>query len=168
MNIGKPFVDAWTIYVKNFWTILISLIVVIILSIVSLGVLVVPLFTGFQMLFVKAMRKKKIVVNEVLDPIGRFFSLTFANISIAIMVIFGCFLLLVPGLAWAVAGFRQAVETPALLRVPHAEEYGFMVPAGGPDGVGSRMFIAVDAAGTGHFHKLVSADQFPVLSIPFG
>ena len=100
MNIGKPFVNAWDIYIKNFWTILISLIVIIILSIVSLGILSIPLFVGFQMLFVKAMRKKKIAVNDVLAPIGRFFSLTFGNLGIAILVVFGLFLLVVPGLAW--------------------------------------------------------------------
>ncbi|MBU0671887.1 MAG: hypothetical protein KJ732_02535 [Candidatus Margulisbacteria bacterium] len=101
MNIGKPFVDAWNIYLKNFGTIIISLIIVIILSVVTLGILSLPLFIGFQMLFVKAMRKKKIVANEVLDPIKRFFSLVSGYFAIGLLILFGCLLLLVPGLAWA-------------------------------------------------------------------
>jgi len=101
MNIGKPFVDAWNIYIKNFGTIIISLIIVIILSLVTLGVLSLPLFIGFQMLFVKAMGKKKITANEVLDPINRFFSLTFGYMGIFILIFFGCLLFLVPGLVWA-------------------------------------------------------------------
>jgi hypothetical protein len=100
MNIAKPFLNAWDIYIKNFGTIIISLIIVIILSIVTLGILAIPLFVGFQMLFVKAMRKKKIVANEVLEPIGRYWSILFGNVTIMIMVIFGFMLLIVPGFAW--------------------------------------------------------------------
>lgn len=101
MNIGKPFVDAWNIYTKNIVTMLVALIIVIILSCVTLGILSVPLFIGFQMLFVKAMRKKKIVANEVLDPINRWFSLFFGNLAISILIFIGVLLLVVPGLAWA-------------------------------------------------------------------
>lgn len=101
MNLGKPFVDAWNIYIKNFGTIIISLIIVLILSIITLGILSLPLFIGFQMLFVKAMRKKKITANEVLDPIKRYFSLFFGYMGIGFMIFFGVLLLIVPGLVWA-------------------------------------------------------------------
>ncbi len=100
MNIGKPFVDAWNIYIKNFGTLMIALIIALILTIVTLGVLGLPLFIGFQMLFVKAMRKKKITANEVLDPVNRYFSLVFGYLGIAFLTFFGCLLFLVPGLVW--------------------------------------------------------------------
>lgn len=60
MNLGKPFVDSWNIYVKHLGTILIGFIIVIILSIVTLGILYIPLLIGLQMLFVKAKRGEQI------------------------------------------------------------------------------------------------------------
>src|SRR5690606_38791792 len=54
----------------------------------------------------------------------------------------------------AVAGFWQAVERP-FPRIAYAQHNGFVVPAGSPDRVGFGVGIPVDAAGAGHFHKLV-------------
>ncbi|MBN2057287.1 MAG: hypothetical protein JW782_00625 [Candidatus Saganbacteria bacterium] len=101
MNIGKPFVDAWNIYIKNFGTIIIGLLIALILSLVTFGVLALPLFVGFQLLFVKAMRGEKLVANSVLDPVGRYFSLVGAYFGIGLFIFLGCILLIVPGLAFA-------------------------------------------------------------------
>lgn len=101
MDIGKAFVDSWNILIKNLGTILIAFLIVIILSIVSLGVLCLPLLIGLQMLFVKAKRGESITANSVLDPINRYFSIVFGHIGIAFLVFFGILLVLVPGLAWA-------------------------------------------------------------------
>lgn len=101
MNIGKPFVDAWNIYRKNWVTMIVALIILVLLSILTLGILYIPLFIGFQMLFVNAKRGKKISANDILAPISRFFSLFFGNLAIGILILFGLLLLIVPGLAWA-------------------------------------------------------------------
>ena len=101
MNIAKYFVDAWNVLIKNLGTIIISLIIVIILSVVTLGILYLPLMIGLQMMFVKAVRGQPISSNEVLDPIKRYFSLAFGAMGIGILVIFGFLLLVVPGLAWS-------------------------------------------------------------------
>src|SRR3989338_3092764 len=101
MNIGKPFVDSWNIYIKNLGTILIGLIILIILSVITLGVLYIPLLIGLQILFVKAKRGQAITANEVLAPVSRYFSLSFGSICICFLVLFGLLLLIVPGLAWA-------------------------------------------------------------------
>ena len=100
MNLSKPFVDAWNIYVKHLGTILIAFIIVIVLSIVTLGILLVPLAVGLQMLFVKAKRGDQPAANDVLAPIGRYFSLTFGCLGIGMLTLFGLCLLVVPGLAW--------------------------------------------------------------------
>ncbi|MDD5593216.1 MAG: hypothetical protein PHG97_00565 [Candidatus Margulisbacteria bacterium] len=101
MNIGKPFIDSWNIYIKHLGTILIAFIILIILSVITLGVLYIPLLIGLQMLFVKAKRGEQITANEVLAPINRYFSLVFGSFGIGLLVLFGLLLLIVPGLAWA-------------------------------------------------------------------
>jgi hypothetical protein len=101
MNLSKPFVDSWSIFVKHLGTILIGLIIVIILSVITCFVLLIPLLVGFQMLFVKAKRGQQISANDVLAPIGRYFSLSFGIMGIGILVGFGLCLLIVPGLALA-------------------------------------------------------------------
>ena len=100
MNIGKPFVDSWNIFVKHLGTILIGFIIMIVLSLVTLGILLIPLLVGLQMLFVKAKRGEQISANEVLAPIGRYFSLVFGSFGLGILILFGLCLLVVPGLAW--------------------------------------------------------------------
>lgn len=100
MNLSKPFVDAWNIYVKHLGTILIGLIIAIVLSVVSLFTLLIPLVVGFQMLFVKAKRGEQISANDVLAPIGRYFSLAFGSLGIGMLILFGLCLLIVPGLTW--------------------------------------------------------------------
>jgi len=101
MNIANPFIDSWNILIKNLGTIIISLIIVVILSVVTLGILYIPLLIGLQMLFVKAKRGQAISSNEVLDPIKRYFSLVFGSMGIGILIFFGILLFIVPGLAWA-------------------------------------------------------------------
>ncbi len=100
MNLSKPFVDSWNIYIKHLGTILVGFIIVIILSIVTLGILLIPLLVGFQMLFVKAKRGEQISANEVLAPINRYFSLVFGRLGIGLLIVFGLCLLIVPGLTW--------------------------------------------------------------------
>ncbi len=101
MNLSKPFVDAWNIYIKHLGTILIGFFIVIILSVVTLGILLIPLVVGLQMLFVKAKRGEQISANEVLAPINRYFSLAFGGFGIGLLILCGLPLLVVPGLAWA-------------------------------------------------------------------
>ena len=101
MNLGKPFVDSWNIFVKHLGTILVGFIILIILSVVTLGVLYIPLLIGLQMLFVKAKRGEQISANDVLAPIGRYFSLVFGSLGMGLLILFGLCLLIVPGLAWA-------------------------------------------------------------------
>jgi hypothetical protein len=101
MNIAKPFIDSWNIMIKNLGIILISLIIILIMTIVTLGVMYLPLMIGLQMLFVKAARGKAIASNEIFDPMKRYFSLVFGNLGILLLIVFGLLLLVVPGLAWA-------------------------------------------------------------------
>jgi hypothetical protein len=80
MDIGKAFVDAWNIYVKNF-------IVLILAGIVTMFLfwLVAPL-VGFQMMFVKAKRGEPIVFNDVFAPFSKFWPLAIASAWITILL----------------------------------------------------------------------------------
>jgi uncharacterized membrane protein len=101
MDIVKAFKDAWNVYVKNFFTIFLSSVAVLILSVVTLGILYIPLMVGLQMLFVKAKRGQEISLNDIFSPIKRFFALFFGSIWIGILIIIGLILFIVPGLCWA-------------------------------------------------------------------
>ncbi|MDD4178699.1 MAG: hypothetical protein PHH14_01440 [Candidatus Margulisbacteria bacterium] len=101
MDIVKAFTDAWNIYIKNFFTIFLATLVVIILGALTLGLLFIPLMIGLQMLFVKAKRGEAIALNDIFAPVNRFFALFFGNIWIVILVAVGLLLLIVPGLCWA-------------------------------------------------------------------
>lgn len=101
MNIAKPFLAAWNILIKNLGVILIAVIILLIMSVVTLGIMYLPLLVGLQMLFVKAARGKTITSNEIFDPMNRYFSVVFGKMGILMLVITGLVLLIVPGLAWA-------------------------------------------------------------------
>ncbi|MBI5701314.1 hypothetical protein HZC34_05680 [Candidatus Saganbacteria bacterium] len=72
MNIGKAFGDSWGIFTKNLITIILAFIVVGVLGILTLGILLLPLFVGFQMMFVKAKRGEQISLNDVFSQIKNF------------------------------------------------------------------------------------------------
>jgi len=101
MDIVKAFTDAWNIYVKNFFTIFLATLVVLVLGVLTLGLLYVPLLVGLQMLFVKAKRGEAIALNDIFAPVQRFFALFFGTIWMAILIVIGLILLVVPGLCWA-------------------------------------------------------------------
>ena len=101
MDIVKPFKDAWEIYIKNFLTILLATLITIILGMITLGILILPLVVGLQMLFVKAKRGQPIALNDIFAPIKRISAIYFSGIWICILVAIGLILLIVPGLCWA-------------------------------------------------------------------
>lgn len=101
MDIVKAFIDAWNIYVKNFFTILLTTLVVMFLGVITLGILYIPLLVGLQMMFVKAKRGEPITLSDVFAPMKRFFAIFFGSIWIGILVAIGLILLIVPGLIWA-------------------------------------------------------------------
>ncbi|MFA4884163.1 MAG: hypothetical protein WC903_06930 [Candidatus Margulisiibacteriota bacterium] len=80
MDIGKAFVDAWNIYVKNFVIIILAGIVAMIL-----GILVAPL-VGFQMMFVKAKRGEAISFNDIFAPFSKFIPLALGAAWIFILL----------------------------------------------------------------------------------
>jgi uncharacterized membrane protein len=101
MDIVKSFTDAWNIYTKNFFTIFLSSLTVLVLSFVTLGILYIPLMIGLQMLFVKAKRGDPVSLNNIFSPIKRFFALFFGSIWMNILIMLGLILLIIPGLCWA-------------------------------------------------------------------
>lgn len=102
MEIGKTLTDAWDIYLKNFVVIFFSYIIMLVLGICTLGLLLVPLMVGTQMLFVKAKRGEKISIGDIFGPVKRFFALFFGIIWIAILIVIGFVLGIAPGLIFAV------------------------------------------------------------------
>ncbi|MCU0641482.1 MAG: hypothetical protein MUC35_05280 [Candidatus Margulisbacteria bacterium] len=79
MDIGKAFVDSWTIYIKNFIVILLAGIIAALL-----GWLIAPTI-GLQFMFVKAKRGGAVVFNDVFAPFGKFFPLLGAALLICLL-----------------------------------------------------------------------------------
>ena len=90
MDIGKLFNDAWNIYSKNVVTIILSFIVAALLSAITIGILAIPLFTGVQMLFVKAKRGEAITLNNIFDTLKNFGNMIIAGLIIIAVVIVTC------------------------------------------------------------------------------
>lgn len=113
MDIGKYITDSWNIYIKNFFSILISLIIVGILSVCTIGILAVPLSMGFMMMFVKVKRGQEIQVNDVFAYINKFLPLLLGAIVLYIIIIIGFILIIIPGLifaAWWMYTFLYMVD----------------------------------------------------------
>jgi len=100
MDIVKAFTDAWNIYLKNFMTILLATIAVLLLGMITIGILYLPLMIGLQMMFVKAKRGETIVFNDIFAPLKKFWSLWGGAIWIGLLGAIGIILLIVPGLCW--------------------------------------------------------------------
>lgn len=103
MDIGKAFVDSWNIYIKNFIIVILAALVAGLLSVITLGILAIPLIIGFQMMFVNAKRGKTIVFNDVFAPLGNFFRLFFGAIWLAILAL----LPLLPGIICLVMNWNR-------------------------------------------------------------
>jgi len=101
MDIVKAFKDSCDIYCKNFLTIFISAIVVIILSVLTLGILMMPLLVGLQMLFVKAKRGEAISLNDIFAPMKNYWALSIAGLWISTLICLGFCLFILPGLCWS-------------------------------------------------------------------
>lgn len=94
MDIGKAFVDSWNVYIRNFILVILAFLLVLIITIITLGILSVPVFVGFQMMFVKAKRLETVSINELFAPIKNYFKLIFAVMAMGLIG----FLLIVPSL----------------------------------------------------------------------
>ena len=101
MDIVKAFTDAWDIFSKNFVMYGLATLVVVILGMATIGILYIPLIVGLQMMFVKAKRGEKVILHDLFNPFKHFFDLFFGSIWIAILVLLGLCLLIVPGLCFA-------------------------------------------------------------------
>lgn len=100
MDIVKSFTDAFNIYIKNFVVIILATLVTMILSVITFGILAMPLYTGVMMLFVSAKRGQPVQFASIFSPIKRFFALFFGSIWISILVCIGLILLIIPGFIW--------------------------------------------------------------------
>jgi uncharacterized membrane protein len=101
MDIVKAFTDSFNIFKNNFVVIFLGSLVAMILGTITAGILYIPLTVGVMMLFVKAKRGEPVSFNDIFLPIKRFFALFFGSIWMAILIIFGLILLIVPGLIFA-------------------------------------------------------------------
>ncbi|MFH0886765.1 MAG: hypothetical protein V1843_01225 [bacterium] len=98
MDIGRHFSTAWDIYIKNFMTLIISMVIVAVLSVLTLGILVPVLITGFQMMFIKLKRGQEVTTNDLFVYMNKFWILLCAAVVGAIAVMIGLILFIIPGL----------------------------------------------------------------------
>ncbi len=85
MNIIKSFNDSWSIYTKNFITLVLAFILVILISVFTFGILAIPLMVGYQMMFLKAKRGESFSTNIIFSQFKKYFRLIFASLLIGII-----------------------------------------------------------------------------------
>lgn len=95
--------EAWDLFKDDFVLYLVAGLLLIAVSIVSLGLLAGPLSVGFIKLVEKRRRGEEGNVTDVFDGFSQFGESFIASILIAVGVLIGILLFVLPGLLFAVA-----------------------------------------------------------------
>jgi len=102
MDIGKAFEDAWKLFVKDAAPLIIGALIVLVLSIVSLGILAGPLWGGLYRMVTRRVREGRPAdFGDVFSAFDRFWTLFAAALVIGILVALGLVFLILPGLLLA-------------------------------------------------------------------
>jgi hypothetical protein len=92
---------TWQLFQAQALTFILASLLVLVLMVVSIGILTGPLLVGYIELVRKAGRNEPIAVGDVFKGFDFFASSFFASILVGLMVVVGCMLLFLPGLAAA-------------------------------------------------------------------
>lgn len=102
MDIGRTSEDAWKLFVKDIGPLVIGALLVLVLSIVSLGILAGPLWGGLYRMIARRVREGRPAdIGDVFSAFDRFWNLFGATLVIGILVALGLLLLILPGLLLA-------------------------------------------------------------------
>jgi len=100
LDIGKCFTDAWEVYKVNILILILSALIFQVISLFTLLILSGPLFGGYCLMTMNAMRKadKKVELNDMFKTMGKFWPLLGLFFLQGIAIFAGLLLLIVPGI----------------------------------------------------------------------
>jgi len=100
LDIGKCFTDAWEVYKVNILILILSALIFQVISLFTLLILSGPLFGGYCLMTMNAMRKadKKVELNDMFKMLGKFWPLLGLFFLQGIAIFAGLLLLIVPGI----------------------------------------------------------------------
>jgi hypothetical protein len=102
--------ETWDVFKNNALTFAIAALLCAFISALTLGILAGPLFVGFIDLVRRARRAEAVQIGEVFNRFDSFGSSVLATFLIAIAIIVGCSLLVLPGVVVALfSGFTLHV-----------------------------------------------------------
>jgi ABC-type amino acid transport system permease subunit len=108
MKIDQFIKDSWDIYVQNILNIVLAVLIAIVLSVFTLGILFPVLYTGVAMMFVRAKRGETLNYNDVFKYMNKWLTLLGLCSVILVCVITGLVFFILPGLLiasiWMFAG----------------------------------------------------------------
>jgi hypothetical protein len=100
LDIGKCFADAWSVYKVNILMVLLATIIFQLISLFTVLILSGPIFGGYCLMMINAMRKqdKKVELNDMFKLCGSKFGPLLGLFFLQVVAMFAGFLLLVvPG-----------------------------------------------------------------------
>ena len=100
LDIGKCFTDALEVYKVNILILILSALIFQVISLFTLLILSGPLFGGYCLMTMNAMRKadKKVELNDMFKMLGKFWPLLGLFFLQGIAIFAGLLLLIVPGI----------------------------------------------------------------------
>jgi len=119
---------------KKDWVVFsVSTLIVIAVSILTLGLLAAPMYAGLGAMFVKSKKGKKPSFNDLFTYSGKFFFMLIMAILIAIPVFIGSLLLIIPGLIlatfWMYSIFAMAFDNKGVI-ASMKESWNFVAKTG--------------------------------------
>ena len=95
--------EAWNLFTNDFVLWIIAGLIMLVVTVVSFGILSGPMTVGFIMLVEKRLRDEPASVADIFDGFSHFGASLIAFILIAVGVVIGGFLLILPGLLFGLA-----------------------------------------------------------------
>ena len=101
--VQRTLAEAWRLFTNDFVLYVVAGLLVIIVSIVSLGILSGPMTVGFIQLVERRRRGEDCGVTDVFDGFQRFGASLIASFLIGIGIFIGCLLFVLPGILFGLA-----------------------------------------------------------------
>lgn len=98
MKIEEYFKKSFKIFKNNVLTLVLSTLIVFALGVLTLGILLPTLYTGLQMMILKAKRGQQISISDLFNYINKTLSLIGAFIITVILTFLGLIIFVIPGL----------------------------------------------------------------------
>jgi len=98
MDIGKYLSQSWNLTIKNWAAFVVAAIVLQVLSVVTLGILALPLTAGIYLMYLKAAKGQPVKFDDMFSCLNRTPGMVWGGILCFILVSIGLVLVVIPGL----------------------------------------------------------------------